>query len=95
MRSHRSLIADVAAHEGIARIAVEARQILDLTRVGQGIENRRTLPRRVVPSQCRTKLAPMNPAPPVIRTLCGSKLIQHVPQIVPPVLRWKRNDRPR
>src|SRR5271155_2118062 len=38
-------------------------------------------------SRWRTKFAPMKPAPPVTMRLRGSKLIEHAPQVVAPVMR--------
>src|SRR3984957_3844111 len=54
-----------------------------------------TLPSRVLANQWCTKFEPMKPAPPVMNRLRGSKLIQHHPQIVPPMNRGQLEQRPR
>jgi hypothetical protein len=75
-------VADVALDEGVARIALQAGEVLEVAGVGQRVE----VDDRLVDcaSQSMTKLLPMKPAAPVTRG-CGPRMRTGISaRIVPP-----------
>jgi hypothetical protein len=74
--THALTVGDIRLDKDMAGITLKARQVFQVAGVGQFVEIDHWLAPQA--SQSRTKLAPINPAPPVTRIM-GNVLAQNHP----------------